>query len=67
MPMGILKFKLPEETEDFEMAQKAWKYKLVLDDLMEYLRRLAKYEDQETVSIEELKEQYRLLIDQYEL
>ena len=30
---GTLIFNLPAEQEDFEMAQKGWKYKAVLDEI----------------------------------
>jgi len=43
MPKGILEFKLPEEKEEFEEAQKGGIYKLVLWDLDQHLRGIIKY------------------------
>ena len=43
--MGILKFKLPEEREDFELAQKAGKMQVALWNIDQELRRQIKYDD----------------------
>lgn len=45
MAKGILEFELPEEREDFETAQNGWKYKSILKELDEDLRRKLKYEN----------------------
>jgi len=42
---AILKFNLPEESEDFEYAMNGVKYKIVIDDFMNHLRSKLKYED----------------------
>lgn len=54
--IGKLVFKLPEEREDFEMAQKGWEYRIVLSDVMDELRKRYKYMDHETIKIDELRE-----------
>lgn len=54
--IGKLVFKLPEEREDFEMAQKGWEYRIVLSDVCDELRKRYKYMDQETIKIDELRE-----------
>ena len=54
MPIGILKFKLPEEREEFEMTQKAWAFYGALLDLQDYIRKLRKYDERELVPKEEL-------------
>ncbi len=53
---GLLTFKLPEEKEDFEMAQKGWDYRHVLSDILEDLRNKYKYQDKTTVDIQEFRE-----------
>lgn len=40
---GELIFDLPEEREDFEVAQNGWKYKIALDDMDNWLRSKLKY------------------------
>lgn len=45
MSYGILKFKLPEENDDFESAQNGWKYKDQVEQIFTYLRKREKYED----------------------
>jgi hypothetical protein len=52
---GILEFQLPEDQESFEYAQNGILYSMVLDDLDNWLRSKFKYEDQETISIEEVR------------
>lgn len=44
MPKVTLTFKLPEEREDFEYASKGLEYKIVIDEIDEYLRKMIKYE-----------------------
>lgn len=45
MPKAVLSFNLPEERDDFELAQKGLGYKLALGDLDEFLRGKLKYEE----------------------
>ena len=59
MPKGILEFNLDDsgDRESFEMAQNAYSYKGVLDDLFNFIRTKTKYyEDQTSISFEELRE-----------
>ena len=42
---GILEFSLPEENEEFELAQNGFKYKIALDDMDNWLRGKIKYGD----------------------
>lgn len=44
MSEGILKFTLPEERDEFEVAVKSSNYKAVLDEIDTYLRNKVKYE-----------------------
>lgn len=45
MSKGILEFKLPEETEEFETAQKAGRYEGGLDRIDNFLRNKIKYDE----------------------
>jgi hemerythrin-like domain-containing protein len=42
---GILEFKLPEEQEDFKLAQEGVMWKLVVSDLIDFLRNETKHKD----------------------
>lgn len=42
---AILEFNLPEEQEDFELCQKGWAFRCVIDEFYEKLRKKLKYED----------------------
>lgn len=52
----ILEFSIPEETEDAQMAQDAWKYKLVIEDLYSFIRSQVKYENKVSIKFEALRE-----------
>ena len=56
MSYGILKFKLPEEQDEFDMAQNGVLYSIILENLSNKLRSMSKYEDKDVISIEELRE-----------
>ena len=42
---AILKFNLPEEQEEFEIANKGWKFRLALSTYDQHLRNKLKYDD----------------------
>lgn len=46
MPRVTLSFKLPEESEEFDVHRNAYKYKLALDELDLWLRNGTKYGQQ---------------------
>ena len=56
MAKGILSFNLPEEREEFELAQNAIQYSIVLTDYSNWLRAMYKYEDKTTVEIEDARQ-----------
>lgn len=64
---AALFFNLPEETNDFELAQWGWEYKLVLDELDEKLRKMNKYEDIESIKITEVRKLIRDLLSERDL
>lgn len=45
---AILKFNLPEEQEEFDIANKGWKFRSVLLEYDNYLRGKIKYDEQLT-------------------
>lgn len=62
---AILEFSLPEEQADFDVAQKGYLYACVLEELDESLRRKTKYEEKESITIEEVRAEIRNLKDRY--
>lgn len=46
---AILKFNLPKDNEDFQLAANAWKYHLVIGEFDQRLRSMYKHEDKETI------------------
>ena len=52
---AVLEFDLPEEQEEYKLHMEGPKYSLVLYDLDNFLRNKYKYEDQETITIEEVR------------
>lgn len=56
---GILTFNLPQENEEFELAQQGWQYKGVINDLDRMLRNKLKHEplsDSEHQVLSEVRE-----------
>lgn len=56
---GILTFNLPQENDEFELAQQGWQYKGVVNDLDRMLRNKLKHEhlsDSEHQSLTEIRE-----------
>jgi len=45
---AILKFNLPEEQEEFDIANKGWKFRLALSTHDQHLRNKLKYDEQLT-------------------
>lgn len=58
---AILEFSLPEEQADFDVAQKGYLYACVLEELDEFLRRKTKYEEKESITIEEIRQELHTL------
>jgi hypothetical protein len=52
--ISYLKFKLPEEREEFDLALRAGRAEIVIENLFNWIRQKRKYEDKETVSLEQL-------------
>jgi hypothetical protein len=53
---AILKFNLPEDIAEYELANNAAKYNLALYTLSTEIRRMIKYEQKESITLEELRE-----------
>lgn len=53
---AILKFNLPEENADFKNAIDGVKYKIILFELDQYLRNKLKYENIESIKIEDVRQ-----------
>lgn len=64
---GLLEFNLPDDEESFYYAQNGILYCIVLEDLDIWLRNKAKYEDQETISIAEVREYLSQLREERDL
>jgi FKBP-type peptidyl-prolyl cis-trans isomerase (trigger factor) len=58
MPKAILEFNLPEENDEFFTTNNALKYKICLDEIREFIRRKIKYSEEETISYENLNDEF---------
>jgi hypothetical protein len=67
MPKGYLKFNLPEEQEDFRIAQNGWRYEQVISSFYEILRRKQKYEDVESMAIDDIRQVMSDLMEEWEI
>ena len=55
MPIAILKYKLPEEKEEYNLAMKAGDYHCAIHDFSQWLRQKYKYEAVESISLDEVR------------
>lgn len=55
MPKATLTFSLPEEQEEFKLAQNGSLYSVAIYDLDNWLRGLIKYQDIEDIKVEEVR------------
>lgn len=67
MPKAILEFSLPDEQEEFEVAQNGQKYLCILTELQNYLRDKSKYENRSSIKIDEIREKINQLTNEYEV
>ncbi|MEI7481407.1 MAG: hypothetical protein WCK75_03560 [Elusimicrobiota bacterium] len=52
---AILEFNLPEEDADHRVALDGWKWKSVLYGVDQWLRKLEKHEDKDTIAVTEVR------------
>lgn len=70
MPIGILKFKLPEESIEFNEAKNAGLYLCALQSILDYFRTKIKYEEHEKKDLEmlmKIREDLFKIIEEYEI
>ena len=67
MSKAILEFNLPEDRQEFEMANKGAEAHIVLEDLDNWLRAKYKYEDQTDITIEAVREKMRQLMTERDI
>lgn len=66
MPILSLRFKLPEEESEAQIAQKACEYHSMLCDLRELMRKLYKYDEREMIPKEEIINSLKDIIYNFE-
>ncbi len=54
MPKVTIEFNLPEEREEFELANKAGAYMAAIADIQEMLRKIRKYDSAPTPDLQEI-------------
>ena len=64
---AILKFDLPEEAGDFDSAVNGYKFKLILWDMDQHLRSIAKYSEdgEKAEAAQELRDKLREYFSEY--
>lgn len=61
----VISFQLPEEKEDLESAMNGWKYKIILETVFSKLRHKSKYENKETMKIDDIRKMIVEIQDEY--
>jgi len=67
MPKVILEFNLPEDKEELYYNQHGFDYSIVIEDLLDWLRTKTKYEDQDTIQIDEVRSKIVELLKERDL
>jgi len=52
---GVLEFTLPEEQDEFRLAQDAWKYSIIIDEMFNWLRSLEKHQNIKKLTVEQVR------------
>jgi hypothetical protein len=63
----ILEFDGSEEQEEYRTALDGWKYRLILNDIREMIRSKEKYLDEETITLDELRQYLVDKLSEYEV
>ena len=63
----IIEFDGSEEQEEYRTALDGWKYRSILNDIREMIRSKEKYLDEETISLEELRQFLVDKLNEYEV
>jgi hypothetical protein len=63
----IIEFDGNEEQEEYRTALDGWKYRSILNDIREMIRSKEKYLDEETISLEELRQFLVDKLSEYEV
>ena len=63
----IIEFDGNEEQEEYRTALDGWKYRSILNDIREMIRSKEKYLDEETISLEELRQYLVDKLSEYEV
>jgi len=64
---AFLKFKFPEDEELFKLCIHAKDFYFILNNLDEWLRKLQKYDEKETLTIEEIRNKIYELLNEYDV
>lgn len=62
-----LEFNLPEEKEEHYYALNGHLYSIVVDNIIEHLRKLSKYQEKDVVNIDELRQFIIEQLREYEI
>lgn len=63
---ATLTFSLPDEQEELLVATKSMETRWAIEEFDQWLRGLAKYQDQDTVSVSECREKLRAVSETWE-
>jgi hypothetical protein len=63
----ILEFDGSEEQEEYRTALDGWKYRAILNDIREMIRSKEKYLDEETITVDELRQYLVDKLSEYEV
>jgi hypothetical protein len=63
----IIEFDGSEEQEEYQNALNGWKYRAIVNDIREMIRSKEKYTEEETISLDELRQYLFDKLSKYEV
>jgi hypothetical protein len=63
----ILEFDGSEEQEEYQNALNGWKYRAIVNDIRQMIRSKEKYTEEETISLDELRQYLVDKLSEYEV
>lgn len=67
MPKATIEFLLPEEQSEFEKASNVYRYTSVISEMAGWIRGLYKWSDEESVTVDELREKFYKILEDNEV
>lgn len=62
-----IEFKLPEDREDFDSAIYGTKYRIIIQEMFDWLRTQIKYQNIETLPLQDVRDKFWEIVKEHEM